>query len=196
MTHIDNNENYNNNNNNNNNNNSDVSKHISNKNQYYSNTTSSSSPSSSSFSIPSSSSLSSNFLFFDQNCQFYQTNYNSIFPQKKLFSRLKICQKLTEFEKENIECSIISNCLLSSATKNLTLSKLMILIKSAYFNNVIIDSINSYLIDDINLVKERLKRMEEGGYLDISLSNVVTSTVGMKRNGHLFYSLFLKLHLI
>ena len=54
----------------------------------------------------------------------------------------------------------------------------MSVIKSAYFNNITIDSINCYLIDDIHRVKACLKKMQESGYLDITLSNLPPSTTG------------------
>ena len=142
-----------------------------NSNNYNDNQYSSSTPS-------SSSSCPSSFVSFDQNSQIYSANYSSIFPQKKLSKRLTTRQNFTEFEKENIECMIIFHCMSSSSNKNYTLSKLMSVIKSAYFNNITIDSINCYLIDDIHRVKACLKKMQESGYLDITLSNLPTSTAG------------------
>ena len=67
----------------------------------------------------------------------------------------------------------------------------MSVIKSAYFNNITIDSINSYLIDDIHRVKACLKKMRELGYLDITLSNLPISASGKIELNDLFIYLII-----
>ena len=67
----------------------------------------------------------------------------------------------------------------------------MSVIKSAYFNNITIDSINCYLIDDIHRVKACLKKMQESGYIDITLSNLPPSTAGSIKLNDVFIFVFL-----
>ena len=71
-----------------------------------------------------------------QTLKQHSLHFPSNFPLKKLPKRLLLAQNLTEFEKQNIECSIVSLCLSSSSVKSLTLSKLMKAIKSSYFDDV------------------------------------------------------------
>ena len=129
--------------------------------------------------------LSNNLsLQYAINATQHSLHFPSNFPLKKLPKRLLLAQNLTEFEKQNIECSIVSSCLSSSPAKSLTLSKLMKSIKSSYFNDVRIDSVKCHLIDNIDEVKIALKRLQSTGSVDVSICNATENT------GKNLYSLF------
>ena len=111
------------------------------------------------------------FLSFDINSLLYTTNYSSKFPINKLSKRLKISQNLSEFEKENIEYFIISQCVYSAQNQSLSFLELIEKVKSANFHNDIINTVNSYLIEDNYRVKECVRKMQELGYFEVTILN-------------------------
>jgi hypothetical protein len=111
------------------------------------------------------------FLSFSQNSNINSLNFASNFPLKKIPKRMKTAQNLSEFEKQNLECYVVSSCLSASQNKSFTLSKLMSTIQSSYFNDVNIDGVKSYLIDDISRLKSVVKRLQSAGCVDVTISN-------------------------
>jgi hypothetical protein len=114
------------------------------------------------------------FLTFSPNSTIYPTNSSSNFPLKKLSKRFKTAEKLTEFEKRNLECHVVSHCLSSSQTKSLTLTKLMSTVISSHFNDYDMNNAKYGIGNDLNRLKEIVKRLQLYGFVDVTISNLPT----------------------
>lgn len=102
------------------------------------------------------------------------TDSSSNFPLKKLSKRVKTAEKLSEFEKRNLECHVVSHCLSSSQTKSLTLTKLMNTILSSHFNDYNMNNAKFGIGNDLNRLKEIVKRLQLYGFVDVTISNLPT----------------------
>ena len=114
------------------------------------------------------------FLTFSPNSSIRPTNSSSNFPLKKLSKRFKTAEKLTEFEKRNLECHVVSHCLSSSQTKSLTLTKLMNTVISSHFNDYDMNNAKYGIGNDLNRLKEIVKRLQLYGFVDVTISNLPT----------------------
>ena len=114
------------------------------------------------------------YLTFSPNSSIRPTDSSSNFPLKKLSKRFKTAEKLTEFEKRNLECHVVSHCLSSSQTKSLTLTKLMSTVISSHFNDYDMNNAKYGIGNDLNRLKEIVKRLQIYGFVDVTISNLPT----------------------
>ena len=114
------------------------------------------------------------FVTFSTTSSIRPTNSSSNFPLKKLSKRFKTAEKLTEFEKRNLECHVVSHCLSSSQTKSLTLTKLMNTVISSHFNDYDMNNAKHGIGNDLNRLKEIVKRLQLYGFVDVTISNLPT----------------------
>ena len=114
------------------------------------------------------------YLTFSLNSSVKSTDSASNFPLKKLSKRVKTAEKLSEFEKRNLECHVVSHCLSSSQTKSLTLTKLMNTVISSHFNDYDMNNAKFGIGNDLNRLKEIVKRLQFYGFVDVTISNLPT----------------------
>ena len=114
------------------------------------------------------------FVTFSPISSIRPTDSSSHFPLKKLSKRVKTAEKLSEFEKRNLECHVVSHCLSSSQTKSLTLTKLMNTILSSHFNDYDMNNAKFCIGNDLNRLKEIVKRLQLYGFVDVTISNLPT----------------------